>query len=147
MIAAELNYDIYDKELLAIVEAFAQWRAYLEGAKHTIQVYSDHQNLQFFTTTKQLSRRQARWSEMLSNFDCVINYRAGILGAKPDALTRRRDVYPKKALQPTLDAANNRTILRPAQLSATLILNEEATLNEILSGSVCLSTPEYILKL
>jgi dTDP-4-dehydrorhamnose reductase len=63
MIAAELNYDIYDKELLEIVECFRLWQQYLEGAKHTIQVFTDHNNLQYFTTTKQLSRRQARWSE------------------------------------------------------------------------------------
>jgi hypothetical protein len=42
MIDAELNYDIYDKELLAIFKAFRQWRAYLEGAKYEIQVFSDH---------------------------------------------------------------------------------------------------------
>ncbi|KAG5718803.1 hypothetical protein E4T56_gene2697 [Termitomyces sp. T112] len=51
MIPAELNYDIYDKELLAIVEAFHQWWAYLKGSPHCIQVYSDHNNLQYFTTT------------------------------------------------------------------------------------------------
>ena len=79
MIAAELNYDIYDKELLAIVECFRLWRQYLEGAKHTIQVFTDHNNLQYFTTTKQLSRRQARWSEQLANFDFTITYRLGNL--------------------------------------------------------------------
>ncbi|KAG5735420.1 hypothetical protein E4T56_gene12784 [Termitomyces sp. T112] len=60
MIPAELNYNIYNKELLAIVEAFRQWRAYLEGSPHRIQVYSNHNNLQYFTTTKQLSRPQAQ---------------------------------------------------------------------------------------
>jgi len=88
MIAAELNYNIYDKELLAIHEAFKQWRAYLEGTRYEIQVFSDHNNLRYFTTTKQLSRRQARWAEYLSSFDYVIHYRAGRLGAKPDALTQ-----------------------------------------------------------
>jgi hypothetical protein len=87
MIAAELNYDIYDKELLAIVDSFRLWRQYLEGAKYPIQVYTDHNNLQYFTTTKQLSRRQAIWSERLAGFDFIINYRPGRLGAKPDALT------------------------------------------------------------
>jgi hypothetical protein len=55
--AAELNYDIYNKELLAIVSAFKQWRAYLEGSHYTVEVFSDHNNLQFFTTTKKLSRQ------------------------------------------------------------------------------------------
>ena len=42
---AELNYPIYDKELLAVVETFKQWRVYLEGAAHPISVFSDHKNL------------------------------------------------------------------------------------------------------
>jgi hypothetical protein len=102
MIAAELNYDIYDKELLAIVECFRLWRHYLEGSKYTIQVFTDHNNLQYFTTTKQLSRHQARWSERLASFDFIINYCPGRLGAKPDAITRRPDVYPKGPFRTTL---------------------------------------------
>ena len=42
-----------------------------------------------------LTRRQARWSEFLSQFNLFIRFRPGRLGAKPDALTRRWDVYPK----------------------------------------------------
>jgi hypothetical protein len=57
---AELNYEIYDKELLAIVDAFREWRVYLEGSKYPVQVYTDHKNLIYFTTTKQLNRRQVR---------------------------------------------------------------------------------------
>ena len=87
MISAECNYDIYDKELLAIVECFWIWRAYCEGSQFKIQVYSDHNNLQYFTMMKQLSARQARWAEVLSGYDFHINYRPGQLGAKPDALT------------------------------------------------------------
>ncbi len=59
-LGAELNYEIHDKELLAIVRAIEENRHYLEGAKHQITVYSDYQNLTYFTTTKDLSRRQAR---------------------------------------------------------------------------------------
>jgi len=44
---AELNYEIYDKELLAIFEAFRQWGNYLEGATHTVLVLSDHKNLEY----------------------------------------------------------------------------------------------------
>jgi hypothetical protein len=57
LIQAELNYDIHDKELLAIVVAFKVWRVYLEGAKHTIIMKMDYKNLTFFTTTKELIRR------------------------------------------------------------------------------------------
>ena len=52
---SELNYEIHDKELLAIVEAFKQWKTYLEGSKDPVQVYTDHKNLVYFTTTKVLN--------------------------------------------------------------------------------------------
>jgi len=52
---AEINYEIHDKELLAVVDAFKHWRRYCEGATHQVQVYSDHQNLEYFTTTKVLN--------------------------------------------------------------------------------------------
>ena len=96
MNSAELNYEIYDKELLAIVEAFKHWRAYLEGPDDTVSVVTDHKNLEYFNSTKVLTRRQARWSEYLSRFDFNIKYRPGRLGGKPDALTRRDDVYSKR---------------------------------------------------
>src|SRR5882724_8353143 len=92
---AELNYKIYDKELLAIFEAFRQWHNYLEGSAHVMLVLSDHKNLEYFATTKQLTRRQVHWSEYLSGFNYLIHYRAGRLGTKPDALTRHEDVYPR----------------------------------------------------
>jgi len=63
---AECNYEIYDKELIAIISAFEEWRPHLESAKGIIEVLSDHKNLKYFTTTKLLNRRQARWSEFLS---------------------------------------------------------------------------------
>ena len=63
--AAELNYDTHDKELLAIFEAFKIWRHYLEGPAYPIDVVTDHKNLEYFSTTKVLTWRQARWSEYL----------------------------------------------------------------------------------
>ena len=86
---AECNYEIYDKELLAVVLAFEEWRAELEGSPLKIKVFSDHKNPKYFMTTKHLNRRQARWAEYLSRFDFKIHYRPGRLGTKPDALTRR----------------------------------------------------------
>jgi len=83
---AELNYEIYDKERLAIFEAFRQWRNYLEGSTHIVLVLSDHKNLEYFATTKLLTRHQVCWSEYLSGFNYLIHYQAGWLGTKPDAL-------------------------------------------------------------
>ncbi|KAJ1573897.1 hypothetical protein NDA15_007015 [Ustilago hordei] len=89
---AQLNYPIFDKEMFAIVAAFKHWRQYLEGAKFPVQVLTDHRSLEYFTTTKQLNRWQARWSELLSDFDFVIQYRPGVQAGLPDALTRRSDM-------------------------------------------------------
>jgi hypothetical protein len=88
---AELNYEIHDKELLAIVRAMDEWRHYLEGAKYQVTVYSDHHNLTYFTTTKELTRRQARWYEALSKYDFVIKHRKGSLNGKADALSRKAE--------------------------------------------------------
>ena len=97
-LGAEMNYEIHDKELLAIVDAFKQWRVYLEGPKHEVQVYTDHKNLLYFTTTKVLNRRQVRWSEELSQYNFKIHYRKGSENVKADALSRRADYLQEKAV-------------------------------------------------
>ena len=84
---AECNYDIYDKELLAIIRAFEEWRSELKGAAEQVQVITDHKNLEYFMITKQLSRRQAHWSEFLSRFNFAIQYCPGKLNNRADALT------------------------------------------------------------
>jgi hypothetical protein len=58
----ECNYEIYDKELIAIVQAFKEWRPELQSGINPIYVLSDHKNLEYFTTTTLLNRCQARWS-------------------------------------------------------------------------------------
>jgi len=65
----EINYEIYDKELLAVVDVLKHWRRYCEGATHLVQVLSDHQNLEYFTTTKVLNQRQTRWAQELAEID------------------------------------------------------------------------------
>ena len=54
---AELNYDTYNKELLAIFEAFKIWWHYLEGPACPIDVVMDYKNLKYFSTTKVLTQR------------------------------------------------------------------------------------------
>src|SRR5467141_4443088 len=92
----ELNYDVHNKELLAIFEAFKRWRHYLEGSGLPIDVVTDHRILQYFSMTKILTRRQARWSEYLSGFNLIIRFCPGKLGTKHDTLTRQWDIYLKE---------------------------------------------------
>ena len=91
---AELNYPIYDKELLAVVEAFKQWRVYVEGAAHPVCVYTDHKNLEYFSTARTTSRRHARWAATLAAYDYKITFRRGASNGLPDALSRRPDYLP-----------------------------------------------------
>jgi len=93
---AEINYDIHDKELLAIVDAFKHWCRYCEGAEHQIQVFTDHHNLEYFTTTKVLNRRKARWAEHLAGINFRIYYRPGTQNGKLDTLSRRSEYRPEK---------------------------------------------------
>ena len=106
------NYDMHNKELLVIYEAFKSWRHYLEGSAKTIDTVMDHKNLEYFTTTKKLTRWQARWSEFLSQFNLSICFQPGRLGAKPDALTWRPDVYSESVATD----CNRRLVLTPQQL-------------------------------
>jgi hypothetical protein len=91
MTPAEQNYDIHDKELLAIVDTFREWRVYLQGTIHQVKVLTDHKNLTFFTTTKQLNRRQTRWAETLGQYNFKIVYQKGSENARADGLSRRPD--------------------------------------------------------
>ena len=87
----ERNYEIHDKELLAIVRALEEWRHLLEGAKHPFEVWTDHKNLEYFRTSRKLNRRQARWSLYLASFDYTLHHKAGRSMGKADALSRRPD--------------------------------------------------------
>ena len=115
MVAAERNYEIYDKELLAIVASFKQWRHFLQGGQHPVTVLSDHNNLKYFSTTQNLTRRQARWSLYLADFDFVIHHHPGTLNSKADALCRRSD------LKPLAEPFNRRQILKFAQVNCAAI--------------------------
>ena len=84
----ETRYPIHDKELYAIVEACRQWRTYLQGNKYPIKVYTDHKNLTWFFTLKELNRKLTRWWEELSSYDLKIIHTPGKENTQADALSR-----------------------------------------------------------
>src|SRR5436853_304224 len=86
---AERNYEIHDKELLAIVTAFKVWHHHCHGSQFPIQVITDHNNLRYFMTRTKLNQPQVHWAEKLAQYDFQINYRPGKSGGKPDAVSRR----------------------------------------------------------
>ena len=108
---AECNYEIYDKELLAIVRSFEEWRPHLIGAAQPIRVLTDHKNLEYFATKRQLNQRQVRWSGFMAQFPWYAEYRPGKLGGKPDALTRRSGDLPKEGDERLAERVQ--TLLKP----------------------------------
>jgi len=78
----------------------------------------DHKNLTYFLETKTLSRRLARWSEFLSQFNLSIKFQPGRLGKKPDALTRRWDVYGD---DPSKNCPAQRPVFARTQLTSSIM--------------------------
>jgi hypothetical protein len=86
MTGAELNYQVHEQELLALVYILGKFRHLLEGVK--FKVFTDNRSLVFLTTQKDLSRRQARWQELLSRYDFELKHIAGVKNVIADALSR-----------------------------------------------------------
>ncbi|KAI2648103.1 Transposon Tf2-8 polyprotein [Labeo rohita] len=85
---AEQNYDVGNRELLAIKLALEEWRHWLEGANHPFEVITDHKNLQYLREAKRLNPRQARWALFFTRFNFTLTYRPGHRNVKADALSR-----------------------------------------------------------
>jgi len=87
----EWNYEIHNKEMLAIVRALEEWRHFVEGAEHFCEIWMDHKNLQYFMMAKKLNWRQAKWSLLLAQFDFIMHHRPGKSMGKTEALSRWSD--------------------------------------------------------
>ena len=94
----KLNYDVHNKELLTIFEAFKIWHHYLKGSPTPIDVVPSWtiKILIIFSTTKLLTHCQVCWLEFLCQFNLTIHFCPSCLGTKPNALMRQWDVYPKE---------------------------------------------------
>jgi hypothetical protein len=86
---AERNYEIYNREMLAITEALKDWRMYLEGLPQPFEIITDHCNLEFWHTAQNLTRRQARWALLLTDYDFVLIHKLGVENGASDGLSRQ----------------------------------------------------------
>lgn len=94
---AEANYNIHDKELLAIIKCVKEWSSELRGLSKPFVILTDHKNLEPFTTKRLLSERQVRWMEFLSQYNFILKHRPGCQAIIPDALSRREQDKPSDA--------------------------------------------------
>ncbi len=116
MIPTETRYKTHDQELLAIVEAFKNWRHFLESCKYDVLVLTDHNNLRRFMDIKNLSSRQVRWVQKLLGYHFRIDYRQEKTNAAADALSRF--LQRSQAEENTLRAVKSQ-ILHRLQASLT----------------------------
>lgn len=115
----EMNYEIHDKQLLAIVDCFKRWRQFLEGALHRIEVFSDHHNVEYLTKVRLLNGLQARWSQELGSYNFIITYRSGKNNDKADILSRLPQHKPEKVGEEDQPVS---TVFKPSHFSPSVLL-------------------------
>ena len=87
----ERNYEIHDKEMLAIIRGLEAWKHLLEEVQFKFEIWTDQKNLEYFMKTQKLNRKQARWALYLSRFDFTLKHVAETKIEKVDELSRRSD--------------------------------------------------------
>ena len=92
----ERNYQIYNKELLAIVEALIKWRQYLLDTTKKFKVWTDYKNLKYFRELHKLNRQQARQYLKLQDYDFILQYILEKTNTKVDTLSRKDQVNTKE---------------------------------------------------
>jgi hypothetical protein len=124
---AEINYDVHDKEMLAVVTSLREFRHWLSGTLIPISVITDHNNLRYFMSQRQLNRRQSRWAMELSEFNFRLSYSPG-KSNPADPPSRREDYFPVDG-DPTILQNHQRLLseevcsgLRGATLPAAQVL-------------------------
>ena len=143
MIPAEMRYEMYNTKLLAIVEAFKNWRHYLEGCQYDALVLTDHNNLRRFMDTKNLSSCQVRQAQKLSRYHFCFDYCQDKANEAANALS----CYPKRSQEEEeiLQAENTRilqhlqSLLTNARASNTLLAHVASLKYVIICGTHVLS--------
>ena len=87
----EQNYEIHNKEMLAVVKCLEVWRYFLEGAIEKFEIWTDHKNLKYFMKAQKLNQRQAKQALYLSRFSFMLKHVLESKMRKVDSLSRRPD--------------------------------------------------------
>jgi hypothetical protein len=147
---AERNYPTHEQELLAVVHALKTWRFYLDGS-HFV-VYTDHATLQHFPTQPKLTRRQARWMELLQEYNFTFKYKKGTDNIVPDALSRRPDHRELNTLSVQLDPGLRQRLVDSYRTDPRLKLVYESCLQGsppknyfLINGVLCVQRNDLFL--
>ena len=106
----EWNYDIGNRELLAVIRALQEWQHYLLGSLHEVILLSDHKNLGYFKQPQKLNPWQVRWNVTLSQYNLKLVHVPGTKMIQSDALSWWPNLCPKE------DNDNENVTLLPEQM-------------------------------
>jgi hypothetical protein len=123
---AERNYDIHDRELLAIIHGLRAWRHLLLSSPHVITILTDHKNLTYYRHVQRITRRVARYLGELAEYNFVLQHKPGTqnradgFSRRPDLETGERDnesvlVLPQRLFVQTIDILSSEEKVREAQ--------------------------------
>ena len=87
----EHNYEIHNKEILAIIWTLEEWRYFLKGIACPVEIWTNYKNLEYFMIAKKLNHCQAYWSLYLAHFDFSLCHCSGYSMEKPNTLSQRPD--------------------------------------------------------
>ena len=131
----EINNEIDSKELLVIFSKSKQCRGYINGARHTINKYTDHEGLKPFANNKPLNHRQARWDLGLDGFDFQIFHYPGVKNGKPDTLSRCSVFRPEKGGEGYLPV---KCILKPGKyIQNDFSENTKVIVSSVIIQGIC----------
>ena len=87
----ERNYEIHDKEMLAVIRGLENWRHLLKSVKYKFKVWTNYKNLEYFMKAQKLNQKQAHWALYLSRFNFTLKHVLETKMEKTDRLSRRPD--------------------------------------------------------
>jgi hypothetical protein len=127
--AAEKNYPMHEKELLAVIRALKKWRSDLLGIP--IYVYTDHQTLENFDTQRNLSRHQLRWQEFVLQYNMTITYIPGEDNSVADALSWIPEgAFPGESVDKITSPFSSQTLIATAGVHAILSMTADPSVLE-----------------
>ncbi len=121
----ECNYKIYNKELLAIMLALDKWRHYLMGTFQDFEIWTDHQNLQYFQKLQKLNWWQACWVTELAKYHFTLHHKASTANKKADLLSQQADHEQGK------DNNDQVVVLKPEHFQAIIMPTIDKTHDHI----------------
>src|SRR6266480_2122984 len=129
---AECNYDIHDKELLAVIRCLEEWDAELRSVK-SFMILTDHKNLEHFMKIRRLNERQMRWAEILARYCFNLSYRPGTLASRPDALSRREQDMPEGQEDDRLQYRYQQLLESPPPVTTVNVTDTSRNDNDLLN--------------